>query len=39
MRKGGYPFAANDLTYEEWQDLGRVELWLEIPDVSKSRST
>jgi hypothetical protein len=25
LQKGGYPFAANDLTLEEWVDLGRIK--------------
>lgn len=25
MRRAGYPLERNDLTYEEWLDLGRVE--------------
>jgi len=24
LQRGGYPFAANDLTLEEWVDLGMV---------------
>lgn len=28
---GGYPLRANDLTPEEWQDLGRINQWLEPP--------
>lgn len=35
----GYPFGPNDLTAEEWHDLGKVIQWLEIPAVSKSKST
>jgi len=25
LRMAGYPFEANDLTVEEWMDLGRIE--------------
>jgi len=25
LRQAGYPFEANDLTVEEWMDLGRIE--------------
>lgn len=25
LRMAGYPFEANDLTMEEWGDLGRIE--------------
>ena len=25
LKIAGYPFTANDLTLEEWEDLGRVE--------------
>ena len=25
LKMAGYPFAANDLTLEEWEDLGQVE--------------
>jgi len=28
LRTAGYPFGANDLTYEEWLDLGQLELSL-----------
>jgi hypothetical protein len=28
LQKGGYPFVANDLTLEEWVDLGRVKMAL-----------
>lgn len=28
LQKAGYPFAANDLTLEEWEDLGRAEEYL-----------
>lgn len=27
LRLAGYPFKADDLTYEEWLDLGAVEEW------------
>ncbi|WP_035238154.1 hypothetical protein [Desulfobacter vibrioformis] len=29
MIKAGYPFEKNDLTLEEWLDLGRMEYFLE----------
>lgn len=29
LRMGGYPFSANDLTPEEWEDLGKVEQWVQ----------
>jgi len=25
LKNAGYPFGKNDLTMEEWQDLGRLE--------------
>lgn len=28
MRIAGYPLAANDLTSEEWEDLGELEQWV-----------
>ena len=28
LRMAGYPFRANDLTYEEWLDLGQMEQML-----------
>ena len=28
MRLAGYPIRANDLTHEEWIDLGKIEAWL-----------
>ena len=32
MRMAGYPFEPDDLTPEEWEDLGKVEQWLlQIP--------
>lgn len=31
LRLAGYPLSAEDLTPEEWQDLGEIELWLRIP--------
>ena len=34
LKKAGYPFAANDLTYEEWLDLGRLETCLETSEPS-----
>ena len=30
MKNGGYPFEANDLTLEEWIDLGRIAEALDI---------
>ena len=38
LRAAGYPFEANDLTYEEWLDLGRLNQWLETPVPSRSKS-
>ena len=32
MRMAGYPFGANDLTFEEWEDLGAIEQWLATQD-------
>lgn len=32
MKMGGYPFKANDLTVEEWEDLGNIEQCLLIPE-------
>ena len=29
LRMAGYPLDANDLTLEEWEDLGRIEQWLQ----------
>jgi hypothetical protein len=29
LQKAGYPFKANDLTLEEWQDLGEVNELIE----------
>lgn len=37
LRKAGYPLKENDLTYEEWLDLGKVEQWLETPEPLKSK--
>ena len=31
LRMAGYPFKANDLTPEEWEDMGKVEQWLQTP--------
>ena len=28
LRMGGYPFDKNELTYDEWLDLGKLEQWL-----------
>jgi len=33
LRFAGYPFGANDLTPEEWEDVGKVESWLRIPEL------
>lgn len=30
-KNAGYPFRANDLTLEEWEDLGRLEETLKWP--------
>jgi hypothetical protein len=37
MKNGGYPFRANDLTIEEWIDLGRIEQCLQTPTLSLLR--
>ena len=29
LQRGGYPFAADDLTLDEWQDLGKIRQALE----------
>jgi len=34
LRQAGYPLHANDLTPEEWQDLGRIEQWVQTPTRS-----
>lgn len=31
LQKAGYPMAADDLTLEEWYDLGRVRVAIEPP--------
>jgi len=31
LREAGYPFRANDITFEEWIDLGRLEQCLKTP--------
>jgi hypothetical protein len=33
LQQAGYPFHANDLTYEEWLDLGRVNECLRTPPL------
>jgi hypothetical protein len=33
MQNGGYPFKANDLTIDEWIDLGRIDECLRIPTL------
>jgi|LGVF01.1.fsa_nt_gb hypothetical protein len=35
LMKGGYPFAANDLSKEDWMDLGVVEQWLHTQESNK----
>lgn len=36
LKLAGYPLRANDLTLDEWIDLGRIETWLsETPTKSK----
>jgi len=30
LQKGGYRFKNNDLTPEEWRDLGVIKQWLEM---------
>ena len=32
LKAAGYPLRANDLTYEEWIDLGRIEQWLQTSE-------
>jgi len=34
LRRAGYPLAADDLTCEEWVDLGRLEQCLQTPPPS-----
>ncbi len=31
LQKAGYPYTANDLTLEEWKDLGKVKAILKPP--------
>lgn len=31
LQQAGYPFEANDLELEEWEDLGRANAWLATP--------
>jgi len=33
LQQGGFPFAQNDLSIEEWLDLGAMKRELEIPKV------
>lgn len=33
LRLGGYPFDKNELTYDEWLDLGKLEQWLPTPGL------
>ena len=35
LREAGYPLRANDITYDEWVDLGRLEQCLKTPAPSK----
>lgn len=37
LRMAGYPFEANDFTYDEWEDLGKVEQWLQTQEPSAWR--
>ncbi len=34
LKMAGYPFAANDLTLEEWEDLGQVDEAMRWPTKS-----
>ncbi len=34
LRLAGYPLKANDLTLDEWLDLGMMETWLQMPQKS-----
>ena len=36
LKMAGYPFRANDLSLEEWEDLGRAEEYLTWLNKSKS---
>lgn len=36
LKKAGYPFGANDLTLEEWMDLGQVEETMEWQTKAQS---
>lgn len=38
LRDAGYPLKPEDLDYEEWLDLARIDRCLEIPAPFKSRS-
>jgi hypothetical protein len=29
LKLAGYPFKANDLSLEEWEDLGKIEDWMQ----------
>ncbi|MFH2129766.1 MAG: hypothetical protein ABIK68_05270 [bacterium] len=33
LRMGGYKFENNDLTYEEWIDMGKLEQW--VPQIPR----
>lgn len=35
LKLAGYPFSANDLTLDEWYDLGRLEQCLQTPPPFK----
>lgn len=37
LREAGYPFRANDITYDEWIDLGRLEQCLKTPAPLESK--
>jgi hypothetical protein len=32
LKKAGYPLKTNELTMEEWFDLGWMESWLQTPE-------
>lgn len=34
LQAAGYPFRPNDLTMEEWYDIGKVKRWLETKEQS-----
>ena len=37
LRKAGYPFGANDLSLEEWLEMGKVEETMEWQTKALSR--